>query len=268
MGYICWKWRGFGSVYDYWIQNREARGREGDGKGTWKKRWKVTLLTLGSVDGGTREGQQNKSASTVRGRKLIPPRCCASVGRGARLPHWRSGHPTPPHFSVWSPEKRLPEWWGAGGLQVAAENTWDKTCTHTHAHTLTGTMDAKPKILMPTVVAHWKPREGCAAVCVWGVLTDYPHTPAASQEGGCQRISDPRLSSFSPRCHPRCYYVCILVIHTGSLTLLAQVNTYTHADTQAQAHTPFCHTSGAWMPGREREREMYSFTFYCARIEC
>lgn len=138
----------------------------------------------------------------------------------------------------------------------------------THAHTLTGTMDAKPKILMPTVVAHWKPREGCAAVCVWGVLTDYPHTPAASQEGGCQRISDPRLSSFSPRCHPRCYYVCILVIHTGSLTLLAQVNTYTHADTQAQAHTPFCHTSGAWMPGREREREMYSFTFYCARIEC
>lgn len=102
-GLHLWKRRGFGNVYDYWIQNGKARGREEDSKGTWKKRWKVTLLTLGSVDGGTREGQQNKSTSTVRGRKLIPPRCCANVGRGARLPHWRSGHQTPPYFSVWSP---------------------------------------------------------------------------------------------------------------------------------------------------------------------
>lgn len=65
-------------------------------------------------------------------------------------------------------------------------------------------------------------------LCVFEVfLTDYPHTPAAPQEGYSQRISDPRLSSFSLRHCCCCYYVCILVIHTGSLALLAQVTAHT-----------------------------------------
>lgn len=115
--------------------------------------------------------------------------------------------------------------------------------------THTDTMDTNPEILMPMVVAHWKQREGCVGVCVWGVLTDYPHTPAAGQEGCCQRISDPLLSSFSPR-HRCCYYVCILAIHTGSITLLAQVNTYTQ--TQTQTHTILPHQ---WsMDARRRKR--------------
>lgn len=141
----------------------------------------------------------------------------------------------------------------------AAGGSWKHLGQNLHTHT--GTMDTKPKILMPKVVAYWKLREGCAVVCVWGVPTDYPHTPAASQEGGCQRISDPRLSSFSPCCHPCCYYVCILVIHTGSLTLLAQVNTYTHRHTSAGTHhftTPVEHGCQA-----EKERDVFIHFLLC-----
>lgn len=101
-------------------------------------------------------------------------------------------------------------------------------------------------------------------VCVFEVfLTDYPHTPAAGQEGCCQRISDPRLCSFSPPHHRCCYYVCILVIHTGSFTHCWPRSTHTHRHTHKHRHTPFCHTSGAWMPGAEREGDVFIHFLLC-----
>lgn len=48
--------------------------------------------------------------------------------------------------------------------------------------------------------------------------------------------------------------------------MLAQVNTCTQTHTNADA----CHFATPVEHGCqvEKEREMYSFTFYCARIEC
>lgn len=97
------------------------------------------------------EGWQNKSAGTVRGRKLIPPRCCASVERGVPDQPTGTADMKPPlltaQFEV--PLRGCLNGEGVGGLQVAVETLGTKS-TRTQA----GTMDTNPEILMPMVVAH------------------------------------------------------------------------------------------------------------------
>lgn len=189
------------------------------------------------------EGWQNKSAGTVRGRKLIPPRCCASVERGVPDQPTGTADMKPPlltaQFEV--PLRGCLNGEGVGGLQVAVETLGTKS-TRTQA----GTMDTNPEILMPMVVAHWGWRQGCVGVYLRCSDRLPTHTPAAGQEGCCQKTFDRCLSSFS-LCHHCCYYVCILAIHMGSLTLLAQVSTYT----QKEMHTILPHQ---WsMDARQRK---------------
>ncbi len=169
-GLHLWKCRGFGSVYDYRIQRGAARGREDDSKDTWKKRWKVTLLTLGSVDGGRAGGAAKWKCGHSERQEVNPPQVLCQCWRGV------PGQPTgtadimsPSCLSVEPLKEAACEWWKVGGLQVAAE-TWDKTNTHTD------TMDTNPEILMPMVVAHWKRREG-VWVCVFEVFWQIIHTP-------------------------------------------------------------------------------------------
>lgn len=68
-----------------WLQDPEWAEPEG-GRKTARtherkdEKWPCRPLDLWTEE--RREGRQNESAGTVRGRKLIPPRCCASVVGG------------------------------------------------------------------------------------------------------------------------------------------------------------------------------------------
>lgn len=116
--------------------------REGGGQqGHMKEKMKSDLVDPGIWGRkGGQEGRQNESAATARGRKLIPPRCCASVGRGYRAsPLAQRTACTPPRLatlaSVWNFLKRLCEWWKVGGLQMADEARHKTyTCTHINVH--------------------------------------------------------------------------------------------------------------------------------------
>lgn len=71
-----------------------------------------------------------------------------------------------------------------------------------------------------------------------------------------------------PCCHNCCYYICILAIQAGSITLLAR-GQHMYTDTQTCGHfaTPVEH--GCQAAGRGgRKGKMYSFAFHCAQIEC
>lgn len=74
-----------------------------------------------------------------------------------------------------------------------------------------------------------------------------------------------------PCCHNCCYYICILAIQVGSITLLARgQHMYTGAQTRGHFATPVEHRcqAGGGRGGHGRKGEMYSFAFHCAQIEC
>lgn len=209
------------------------------------------------LDLWTEEGRQNKSAGTVRGRKLIPPRCCASVDRGVPdQPTGTADIKPPPHSSVWSPFKRLSEWWGVGGLQVAVETLGTKS-TRTQA----GTMDTNPEILMPMVVAHWGWRQGCVGVYLRCSDRLPTHPCCWPRRLLSKDIRSLPILLFSL---PPLLLLCMHISHSHGIT--HSVSPGQHIHTKRDAHhfaTPVEHGCQA-----EKGREMYSFTFYCARIEC
>lgn len=77
-----------------------ASGRGGGGycKDTWKRRWNVTLLTLGSVDGRRAGGAAKWKRGHSERQEVNPPRCCASVGRGYQADPLAQWTPCPPSF--------------------------------------------------------------------------------------------------------------------------------------------------------------------------
>lgn len=112
MGYICGNGEDLEVCMITGSRVGRARGREEDSKDTWKKRWKVTLSTLGFVDGGKAGGAAKWKRGHSERQEVNPPQVlCQCCRGGARPAHWHSRQHVPPHASEWSPLKRLCEWW-------------------------------------------------------------------------------------------------------------------------------------------------------------
>lgn len=137
-----------------------------------------------------------------------------------------------------------------GGLQVAAETQGKKT-------TQTDTMDTNPKILMPMVVAHWKQRGG---MCVFEVFWQITHTPLLLVKKVVVKGYPILASPLSP---PPPLLLCMHISHSHGINHNVGPGQHMHTDTHKCRRMPFCHTSGAWMPGGEREGDVFIHFLLC-----
>ncbi|MEQ2252388.1 hypothetical protein ILYODFUR_021257 [Ilyodon furcidens] len=138
---------------------------------------------------------------------------------------------------------------------------WQPTRKGQKLHTQMGTMDTNPEILMSRVVSNLKQRQGCVFIIT--------HTTKRVAVKGY-----PILVSPFPLLPPPLFLSCMHISHSHEITHTVGPGQCTHARTHARTHTQtHTHTHNFATPVEhrcqaEKERQMYSFTFYCAWIEC
>lgn len=129
------------------------------------------------------------------------------------------------------------------------------TCIHMH------TMDTNPEILMPMVGVHWKLKKGGGvrvSVCEFKVFWQITHTPLLLVKKVVVEGYPILAPPLSPPPPPPLLSLCMHISHSHRIS--PTVGPGQHIYTDAQEHTPFCHTSGAWTPGREKERRIHSLS--------
>lgn len=150
MGHICGNGEDLEVCVITWSRMGWPRGgREEVGKDNMKEKMKSDLVDPW-IHGQSKGGRGG--AGTVRGRKLIPSRCCANADRGYQITPL--AHRAPPHASMGKAfYKAL---WMVRGGRAAGGSRLSKDKIYTHARM--GTMD--PEILMSMVVSHRNRHKG------------------------------------------------------------------------------------------------------------
>lgn len=106
---FVWKWGGFGSVYDYRVQNGPSQRERGRRQGHMKEKMKSDLIDP-RICGRKGRGVEWKCGHS-KTQEVNPPQVLCQCLRG--VPGQPSGTAdimSPPHASVWSFLKRLYEW--------------------------------------------------------------------------------------------------------------------------------------------------------------
>lgn len=120
-----------------------------------------------------------------------------------------------------------------------------------------GTMDTNPEILMSRVASHLKQRLGCVFITTH-IL------PLLTKRVAVKGY--PILPSPFPLLPPPLLLLCMHISHSHGINHTVGPGQCAHTQIHTHTHcfaTPVEHRCQA-----ENERQMYSFTFYCARIEC
>lgn len=120
-------------------------------------------------------------------------------------------------------------------------------------------MDTNPEILTPLVVVYWTWREECVLEVFWQISHTAP-LPAKRVGVKGYPISSPLFFL------PLLLLLCMLISHShGIAHTLGPGQMCTHMRRKHERRrTSFCHASGAWMPGRERERDVFIHFLLCA----